>query len=104
MHLGWVLVFVFGSLAFDFDNYFRVFKVKKGAHKHNYLEIFFFLPILHQHISDFALLIALGLHHIKLEDTQPMSLKSILLWLFHMFWRRSSKFKVLSSKHLSSFE
>lgn len=68
--------------------------MRKGAQKPNYLENSFVcvsvcvwtLPPLHQHISDFALLIALGLHHIKLEDTQRMSLKSILLWLFHMFW------------------
>lgn len=105
MQLGWLFVLIFDSLAFDFDNDFMAFKVKKGANKPNYLEMFLWAPpLLHQHISDFALLIALGLHHIKLDDTQRMSLKSILLWLFHMFWRRSSKFKVLSSKHLSSFE
>lgn len=57
--------------------------MRKGAQKPNYLENSFSflwtLPPLHQHISDFALLIALGLHHIKLEDTQRMNLKSILL-------------------------
>lgn len=103
-------MFVFDGLVFHFDNEFRAFQnEEKSAKSPTALKLFFWfflwtLPPLHQHISDFALLVALGLHHIKLEDTQRMSLKSILLWRFHMFWRRSSEFKVRSSKHLSSFE
>lgn len=38
------------------------------------------------------------------KDTHWTIPKSILLHPFHMFWRSSSEFKVLSSKHLSSFE